>query len=108
MWDEPVNATGANEPANAMPGVATGEGQAAVFIAIDHRAAECAGIHASSAATRHEALEPIRQALPEFQQTCNTLWPIERQCHRPPAAIRRAQTMNTRQAAWARADVSKP
>jgi len=39
----------------------TGEGQAAVFIAIDHFTAECVGIHADRRATRFEALEPIRQ-----------------------------------------------
>jgi putative transposase len=41
----------------------TGEGQAAVFIAIDHCSAECVGIHAAPRATRFEALEPIRQAV---------------------------------------------
>jgi hypothetical protein len=41
----------------------TGEGQAAVFIAVDHFTAECVGIHASSRATRFEALEPIRQGV---------------------------------------------
>lgn len=46
-----------------MTAVATGEGQAAVFIAVDHCSAECVGIHASARATRHEALEPIRQAV---------------------------------------------
>ena len=39
----------------------TGEGPAAVFIAIDHCSAECVGIHASARATRFEALEPVRQ-----------------------------------------------
>ncbi len=43
--------------------VATGEGQAAVFIAVDHCSAECMDIHASAAAARHEALEPIRQGV---------------------------------------------
>ena len=43
--------------------VATGEGSAAVFIAVDHCSAECLGIHASPSATRHEALEPVRQAV---------------------------------------------
>ena len=38
----------------------TGEGQAAVFIAVDHHSAECVGIHAARRATRFEALEPIR------------------------------------------------
>ena len=41
----------------------TGESQAAVFIAVDHFTAECVGIHASSRATRFEALEPIRQGV---------------------------------------------
>jgi len=43
--------------------VFTGEGQAAVFIAVDHCSAECVGIHAHPRATRFEALEPIRQAV---------------------------------------------
>lgn len=42
----------------------TGEGRAAVFIAVDHCSAECVGIHAAARATRFEALEPIRQSLP--------------------------------------------
>jgi len=41
----------------------TGEGQAAVFIAVDHRSAECVGIHAHPQATRLQALEPIRQGV---------------------------------------------
>jgi transposase InsO family protein len=41
----------------------TGEGQAAVFVAIDHHSAECVGIHAARRATRFEALEPIRQGV---------------------------------------------
>jgi putative transposase len=40
-----------------------GEGQAAVFIAIDHFTAECVGIHADRHATRFQALEPIRQGV---------------------------------------------
>ena len=43
----------------------TGEGQAAVFIAIDHSSAECMGIHAAQSANRFEALEPIRQGVRE-------------------------------------------
>ena len=43
----------------------TGEGQAAVFVAVDHGAAECVGIHASHRADRFEALEPVRQAVRE-------------------------------------------
>jgi transposase InsO family protein len=44
----------------------TGEGQAAVFIAVDHFTAECVGIHASARATRFEALEPIRQGVRRY------------------------------------------
>jgi putative transposase len=40
-------------------------GQAAVFIAVDHCSAECVGIHAALHATRHEALEPVRQGVAE-------------------------------------------
>ena len=43
--------------------ILTGEGQAAVFIAVDHCSAECVGIHAARRATRFEALEPIRQGV---------------------------------------------
>jgi putative transposase len=45
--------------------VVTGEGQAAVFIAVDHCSAECIGLHASRSADRFEALEPIRQGVRE-------------------------------------------
>ena len=37
--------------------VMTGEGQAAVFITVDHCSAECVGIHASRSADRFQALE---------------------------------------------------
>jgi transposase InsO family protein len=43
----------------------TGEGQAAVFITVDHCSAECVGIHAARRATRFEALEPLRQGVRE-------------------------------------------
>ena len=41
----------------------TAEGQAAVFVAVDHHSAECVGLHASRQATRFEALEPLRQGV---------------------------------------------
>src|SRR5207248_9963057 len=41
----------------------TGEGQAAVFVAVDHCSAECVGIHAHPQATRFQALEPIRHGV---------------------------------------------
>ena len=44
---------------------ATGEGQAAIFVAVDHCSTECIGIHAARSATRFEALEPIRQGVRE-------------------------------------------
>lgn len=39
------------------------EGQAAVFVAIDHATAELVGVHAAKRATRYEALEPLRQGI---------------------------------------------
>jgi putative transposase len=41
----------------------TGEGQAAVFVAVDHCSAECVGLHAARRANRFEALEPLRQGV---------------------------------------------
>jgi len=49
----------------ALTSVMTGEGQAAVFIAVDHCSAECVGLHASHSANRFEALEPVKQAVRE-------------------------------------------
>lgn len=43
--------------------ITTQQGQAAVFIAIDHATAELIGIHAAARATRYEALEPLRQGI---------------------------------------------
>ena len=45
--------------------VMTGEGQATVFIAVDHGSTECVGIHASQRANRFEALESVQQAVRE-------------------------------------------
>jgi hypothetical protein len=39
------------------------EGQATVFIAVDHCTSESVGIHAAKAANRFEALEPLRQGV---------------------------------------------
>ena len=39
------------------------EGQAYVFISVDHCTVECTGIHASASGNRFEALEPIRQGV---------------------------------------------
>ena len=52
MWGTDMTAT-----------LTTGHGQVAVFVAVDHCSAECVGVHASARATRHEALEPVRQAV---------------------------------------------
>src|SRR3712207_4997491 len=41
----------------------TGDGKAAVFVAVDHGSAECVGIHAHARATRFQALEPFRQGV---------------------------------------------
>jgi len=41
----------------------TGEGQASIFVTVDHGSTECLGIHAARRATRFEALEPLRQSV---------------------------------------------
>jgi putative transposase len=41
----------------------TGEGQASIFVTVDHCSTECVGIHATRRATRFEALEPLRQGV---------------------------------------------
>jgi transposase InsO family protein len=41
----------------------TGEGQASIFVTVDHASTECLGIYAARRATRFEALEPLRQAV---------------------------------------------
>jgi putative transposase len=43
----------------------TKEGQAAIFLAVDHCSMECMGIHAAKFGTRFEALESIRQGIRE-------------------------------------------
>jgi transposase InsO family protein len=60
------------ESPNAMWGtdmtttVTVGEGQAFVFVAVDHCTTECIGLHASRSGSRFEALEPIRQGVREY------------------------------------------
>jgi putative transposase len=41
----------------------TDEGQASIFVTVDHCSTECVGIHAARRATRFEALEPLRQGV---------------------------------------------
>ena len=53
-----VRATMANDMTRT---VTIGEGRACVFIAVDHCSGGFVGTHASSSASRWEALEPIRQ-----------------------------------------------
>jgi transposase InsO family protein len=43
----------------------TREGNATIFIVVDHCTAECLGIHAARHGTRFEALEPLRQGVRE-------------------------------------------
>jgi putative transposase len=40
------------------------EGTASIFVLVDHCTAECLGLHATLRATRFEATEPLRQAVP--------------------------------------------
>lgn len=44
-------------------GTLTAEGFATIFLVVDHCTGECLGIHAARRGTRHEALEPVRQAV---------------------------------------------
>ena len=46
--------------------ITVGEGQAFVFVAVDHCTTECIGLHASRSGSRFEALEPIRQGVREY------------------------------------------
>ena len=46
-------------------GAWTDEGNATIFIAVDHCIQECIGIHAARFGNRFEALEPIRQGVRE-------------------------------------------
>ena len=52
MWGTDMTAT-----------VTVAEGAAFVFVAVDHCATACIGLHAAKRGTRFEALEPIRQGL---------------------------------------------
>ena len=45
--------------------VTVGEGQAFVFVAVDHCTTECIGLHAAQSGSRFEALEPVRQGVRE-------------------------------------------
>jgi putative transposase len=68
--------------------VMTGEGQAAVFVAVDHCSAECVGVHASRCANRFEALEPIKQGVRACFGAFAKDIATGRHRHRPPAAPR--------------------
>lgn len=46
--------------------VTVSEGQAQVFVVVDHCTGECIGIHASHSGSRYEALEPVRQGVREY------------------------------------------
>jgi putative transposase len=46
--------------------VTAAEGNACVFVAVDHCTGECVGLHAAKRGTRFEALEPLRQGVREY------------------------------------------
>jgi len=48
---------------NATTTITLEEGQAYVFVGVDHCTFECIGLHASASGNRFEALEPIRQGV---------------------------------------------
>ena len=79
------------------------DGQVAVFVAVDHCSAECAGIHAALRGTRHEALELVRQGVTaRFGERL-----IERYGHRLPPRFRRDQMDSQTMAAQMQTDVSE-
>lgn len=43
----------------------TGEGQATIFVVVDHCTAECLGLHGTGRGDRFEAVEPVQQAVAE-------------------------------------------
>ena len=65
MWGTDMTAT-----------VTVAEGAAFVFVAVDHCATACIGLHAAKRGNRFEALEPIRQGIRErFGGIGATAWP---------------------------------
>jgi hypothetical protein len=56
----------------------TAEGQASIFVAVDHCSTECIGIHAARRATRFEALKPIRQGVRACFGAFAEAWPQNR------------------------------
>ena len=56
--------------ADATACLTTREGNATVFIAVDHCTQQCVGIHAARPGTRFEALEPLHQGLREHCGGC--------------------------------------
>ena len=65
MWGTDMTAT-----------VTVAEGAAFVFVAVDHCATECIGLHAAKRGNRFEALEPIRQGIRErFGGHRRRAWP---------------------------------
>jgi transposase InsO family protein len=74
----------------------TGEGQAAVFVAIDHCSAGCVGIHAALQANRFEALEPSLRRPRQCREPARACAAAsaaspERHGFRPPDAVRQDQ-----------------
>ena len=55
--------------------VITGEGQAAVFITVDHCSAECVGLHASRSADRFEAASASASAPSRTISSVGCPWP---------------------------------
>ena len=65
MWGTAMTAT-----------VTVAEGAAFVFVAVDHCATACIGLHAAKRGNRFEALEPIRQGIRERFGASATAWPV--------------------------------
>ena len=72
MWGTDMTAT-----------VTVAEGAAVVFVAVDHCATACIGLHAAKRGTRFEALEPIRQGIRERFGGIAKAWPVGCGCVTP-------------------------
>ena len=67
----------------------TGEGQAAIFVTVDHASTECLGIHAARRATRFKALEPLRQGVRTCFGAFTQAWRVPWSCATITAASSR-------------------
>jgi len=57
--------------------ITTNEGNAYVFVAVEHANSEIVGIHVARSANRFEALEPVRQGVHRCFGTIVPAWRVD-------------------------------